>query len=185
MLRLDPWTYVVLAALIVLLPVPWLLAAVAAAAVHEAAHLLAIRLCRGHVLDVRVGPGGAVIEGSLAGERQELFCALAGPMGSLFLLLTCRIAPRLALCGLVQGCFNLLPVYPLDGGRALRCALKLCFPKRGEAVYRWVELAAVLLFLFLIAASRLGWAVKLLALLALCRGLMRKRPCKSRQSRVQ
>ena len=47
MLRLDPWTYVVLAALIVLLPVPWLLAAVAAAAVHEAAHLLAIRLCRG------------------------------------------------------------------------------------------------------------------------------------------
>ena len=64
---------------------------------------------------------------------RELLAAAAGPVGSLSLMLMGRFFPRLALCGLVQGLFNLLPIYPLDGGRILRRALELALPDRAAA----------------------------------------------------
>lgn len=54
---------------------------------------------------------------------EAVICALSGPLGGLLLTLTIGYLPRLALCALVQSIFNLLPFYPLDGGRALRAML--------------------------------------------------------------
>ena len=51
----------------------------------------------------------------------ELVCVLAGPAASLLLLLLVRPFPRLALCGFVQGVYNLLPLGRLDGARAVAC----------------------------------------------------------------
>jgi Zn-dependent protease len=54
---------------------------------------------------------------------QELLCASAGPAGSILLLVFLHDFPELSVCGIAHGIYNLLPVYPLDGGR---CAYSIC-----------------------------------------------------------
>ena len=107
--------------LLLVLPLGMILASVGAALIHEGFHWLTIRLIGGRVLGLFIGAGGMVMETMPMTPGKELLCAIAGPVGSLLLGCLYHWMPLLALCGLVQGLFNLLPIYPLDGGRALRC----------------------------------------------------------------
>ena len=107
--------------MILLLPLRWIICAFLAAAFHEYCHLLAVKLCGGRVEALSVGNRGAVLYADDMPVQKALICTLAGPMGSLFLVLFIRWIPRIALCALVQGIYNLIPIYPLDGGRAIRC----------------------------------------------------------------
>ena len=111
--------------MLLVLPLRMILAAGVAAVFHELCHFLAIRLSGGAVLSVKIGAGGMEMETLPMTAGRELVCALAGPLGSFLLALLYPIFPLLAFCALVQGCFNLLPIVPLDGGRALRCAVTL------------------------------------------------------------
>lgn len=121
---------------LVLLVLPWklLLAAFFAAAIHECCHLLALLACGVPILRISIGAAGAAIRTPPFPPAQELLCALAGPVGSLLCLLAARNFPLLALCGIIQGLYNLLPIYPLDGGRVLRCAAQLFFPAHDETI---------------------------------------------------
>jgi len=140
--RVDVSACLMGAFLLLTLPLNWLLSALAAAAFHELCHGAAILLLGGRIWGVRIGAGGAVMETEPLSSGKELVCALAGPAGSLLLVLTFRIFPRVAVCALVQGAFNLLPVFPLDGGRALRAGLCLVLPLgRAEAVSNIAGLA--------------------------------------------
>ena len=70
--------------------------------------------------------------------RQELLAALAGPLVNLVCgALFCMRSPAFAAYSLMLGIYNLLPVWPLDGGRAVRCALAQHLPlARAEKVSR-------------------------------------------------
>lgn len=170
MLRLDPGACLLGAMLLLVLPLPWLLAAATAAAFHELCHLGAVRVLGGQVRSLTVGPGGAVMEARLDGPWRATLAAMAGPAGSLLLLSLLRPAPRLALCGLIQGLFNLLPLYPLDGGRMLR----LWLPAR---VSRVTEAAAGCLVCLLLLRLH-----PVLGVLLALRLIFRNIPCKREKS---
>lgn len=112
---------ILLALMVLILPLQWVTAALIAALFHEWCHILAIRLCGGKTSGLEVGAGGARLQAKGLSRGQELVCSLAGPLGGLFLLLFARWIPRTAVCAGFQSLFNLLPIYPLDGGRALHC----------------------------------------------------------------
>lgn len=129
-----------LALAVLVLPLQWFVAIVLAALIHELCHYLAIRCCGGEILGISMDVCGAKLEVAGLSNGQELFCTLAGPAGGLALLLLVRWMPRTAICGAFQSLFNLLPIYPLDGGRALRCGMELILPmEQADRVCLWAR----------------------------------------------
>ena len=131
--EISPWLWLLGALALLIVPLPWLQAGITAAAVHELSHVLTIYLLGGRISSIRLNPGGARIMVTGLSYGREILAAFAGPAGSLMLLLSGE--SRLAICGLTQGLFNLLPVYPMDGGRILYCLTALFFtPETGERI---------------------------------------------------
>lgn len=116
----------------------FLLAVFASVVAHEFGHALMARsfgIATRQILLLPIG-GVAQIEGAHMPPREELAVALAGPVisfalgGALLSIasLTGDISPHgfvggLAWANLGIGLFNLLPAFPMDGGRVLRALL--------------------------------------------------------------
>lgn len=120
--------YIYFALLLITIPVRLLFAAAISAAVHELFHIAAIRIMRIEVYSIHLGISGAKIETEPMTYWQELFCALSGPLGGFLLFCLIRWMPIIAITGAIQSLYNLLPLYPMDGGRALMSGMKLLFP---------------------------------------------------------
>ena len=107
----------------------------AAAALHELGHYLALRLLGIRVRGLTLGGAGGVLCADLTGELREAWAVFAGP-GMNLLLYACfrRLQPGFSLCNLLLAAYNLLPVYPLDGGRLCRMILPRLFGAAGETV---------------------------------------------------
>ncbi len=182
MIQIDFWTYFFGAILILILPLDWLIAAVCAAAIHELCHVVGIYILGGKIHSIRIGVGGAVMGAEILGKGKELVCTLAGPVGSFLLIFLCHRFPKLAVCAGVQGIFNLLPLYPLDGGRAVQCCLELCFPQKAERVQFVVEVIVLLGLAILAVAGTFAFSAGILPLmvaaLLILKAILRKRPCK-------
>lgn len=100
---------------------------------HEAGHLLLLKILKVPVHQLRLGASGACLRTGTMSYRQELLVALAGPAVNLLLAVYfLHRAPMTALVNLALLLYNLLPFYPLDGGRFLRCLLRLLL-KEGRA----------------------------------------------------
>lgn len=131
---------------------------------HELGHSLVAKSYGLQVIDITFWPLGGMARMSRIPEdtKIEATIALAGP--AVNLLLAALTLPVLALAGdsaigelawifvlmnLTLGGFNLLPAFPMDGGRVLRALLArdgdwLVATERAVRIGRWVALAMVI-----------------------------------------
>lgn len=121
--KISPVFFLAAALALLILPLRWVMGALLAALIHEVCHCVAVSACGGKLLSCSLGGSGARIETVSLSPGKEALCVLAGPAGSFLALLLAEHFPEAAVCGLIQGVYNLLPLYPLDGGRALACLL--------------------------------------------------------------
>jgi Zn-dependent protease len=127
----------------------YILALFASVLLHEIGHVLVARWYGIRTLEIVMYPiGGLSRLESQPKARQELLISTAGPLVNLLIAVilfavqrnflpieTLRIPTdanlmeRIALGNLLLGLFNLLPAYPMDGGRILRSAIAFWKPE--------------------------------------------------------
>ncbi len=120
------------------------------ALVHEYGHYIVAKKYGYKMLKVRLMPYGA----ELCGEEDEfifnheIVIALSGPITSIIfsglLVMSWWLVPNiynytieLCMASFVCGIFNLLPIYPLDGGRVL--VAKLSKQKTRKSALKWAK----------------------------------------------
>ena len=117
----------------------WMLAMLAILAgsllAHELGHALVARRLKVHVVDITIWPlgGMARIQNMASRPGLEALIALGGPLVNLILAGGLALIPgpwtdRALWVNLVLGLGNLVPAFPLDGGRILRAWLALRSP---------------------------------------------------------
>lgn len=121
----DPGAVLLLGLLLFSLSLPELGAMALSAAVHELGHLAAMKVVGVPVYALRFSASGPVLDCAQAQRRRDrVFCALAGPASGAALAGVLHSAwPLCAEMSLLFSAVNLLPVLPLDGGRALHALL--------------------------------------------------------------
>ncbi len=151
---------IILALSLLIMPIQWIVSWLVATAFHELFHFITLKLCGFRIFRMEVGLNGAIMDTDLSDNKKEIFCVLSGPIGSILLIFIGRWLPRVAVCGLFQCLYNLIPIYPLDGGRAVRCILKRRF---SEPVCTRIEifLENSILFLFVILGAYATFYLKL------------------------
>lgn len=150
-LDIKPAFAIITAVSISLFPVKFVIAWAFAALVHELFHIIAIRIMKIRILSITLDGTGSIIETEPMLPLQELICALSGPFGGLTVLFLAKFTPEAAVCALIQTTFNLLPYYPLDGGRALHSfAVILKGEQWGEYIAKFVNIVVISIVLGLI-----------------------------------
>ena len=181
---LRPEACILAAFMVLLVPLDLVSAFFVAAALHELGHLAAAKLCGVRVIGIRIGVVGAKIQLASMDIRAELICSLAGPVAGLLTVMVQQWFPLLTVVAWIQSVCNLLPVYPLDGGRIWRCLLALFF---GE---RWAQrvggITDFLCTVMILLAGIIGFWRFGMGIFSICvptilvlRWMLRKIPCKS------
>lgn len=136
--------YIYLALLLLLVPLRLLLAAMISAAIHELFHIAAILAAGKKIYSIRIGHRGTVIQTEPMDDKEEVLCAIAGPLSGLFLVFFFRWIPVIALTGAVQSLYNLLPLYPTDGGRVLQSGARILFSNTAACkIVHWTEIVTL------------------------------------------
>jgi Zn-dependent protease len=133
-------------------------------ALHELGHSVVAQAFGYRVREIVLLPIGGVAQLSRAPDqpREELLIAAAGPLVSLLLALVCWPLPALAarvgafpaatwfglmsVLNLVLALFNLIPCFPMDGGRIFRALMaprvgRLEATRRAVKLGRWLAVA--------------------------------------------
>lgn len=182
MICTDASLYLWLAALLMFLPLDWVLSAFTAALIHELCHIAALLILGGKISKMQISIRGCILDAESPGDFASFCSILAGPLGSMALLMTPGMLPKIAVCGLFHGLYNLLPVLPLDGGRGLHLILKSLIPGHADTVLWWAGWIAccILLTAAVWCSFALKWGIApvLIVLFWIIQMHPRKIPCK-------
>lgn len=185
--EISPHLLLLLPVVLLLVPFPWFLAMGCSVIMHELCHMIAARLLGKRAFHIRLHHSGAEISTENLGNIDEMLIAAAGPCSCVFSLLLARYFPRLVLCSLIHAVYNLLPFYPLDGGRIIRCVLRLFLPQKTvNKVIAIIEgIVCGLMILSVILLNRIGPLPIIAGVVLVIRQYQRKKSCKDVQQGVQ
>ena len=154
--------YLMLALLLLIIPLPWLVAMFVAGGFHELCHWIVLRVLTGVNAPIYLSGDSARMPIPDMPIWKEMLCAMAGPAGGLLLTFFAPIFPRLALCAMLQSMYNLIPIYPMDGGRILSCVMRFLFAP--PIAYKIMTIVSVMircliLMLGVYGSLFLGWGI--------------------------
>lgn len=153
-------------------PLTWVISIFIAILIHELSHVRTAKKL-GYKTDyvfIDIFHGGALIDGRYAeNNKDNLLIALAGPLSNLFLALGSFLIATLFVSldqdvnisspvtiflaeftgiNLLLFLFNLIPIYPLDGGRISKSLFRMMFGKdRGRKINGFLSLTLSLVAL--------------------------------------
>ena len=143
-----PEVYAIICIALLLLPLKLAVAWLFSVVFHELSHWLAIKLTGGHVNRISIKFSGIQMHANPLSDLQELICAAAGPIGGLLLFfISYKHIPLLAVFSLLHGLYNLIPLFPLDGGRVVRNLFAVIFKERYPGKLNFIFDTSVSLFL--------------------------------------
>lgn len=133
--------------------------------VHELGHVMAARSFGWTIREVKLLPFGGVAEAeeaSGASAKEDALVAIAGPLQNGWMALAAwacgwlgwwdgEWASYVVQANLMIGLFNLLPIYPLDGGKLLQALFSLFVNYYGMLV--WSSRISLLLSVLMTAAA--------------------------------
>lgn len=182
--------YASFALFVFLFPLRWVASWVLATVIHELFHYCTISAFKIPIDSVTLGLNGIELKTAPMQRREEILCALAGPFGGLLLLPLARWMPCVAICALLQSMYNLLPIYPLDGGRAVRGILGVILQtKHSLKICKYIEILTLVILGMLSIFAALELNMGILPLVAVLVLILKNRPiktpCKQWRLRVQ
>lgn len=121
------------------------------ALIHEISHIIVGIICGLKAKTLKITPFGISIyfekykrNGKKILEKQKILIAIAGPLSNFILAIIIMFMPNnifvhisqetLILSNLLLALFNLIPIYPLDGGRILKSIITLNSKDKKERI---------------------------------------------------